>query len=62
MTTKGKSLTVTPVTSPSKSTSLTGSLGSGGTATIYAGGSFSITDTTPPGTYSGTMTVTVQYN
>lgn len=55
-------LTVTPAVSPVGSSTLTGALGSNGTATIYVGGSVPISDTTPPGQYSGTMTVTVQYN
>lgn len=33
-----------------------------GTQLLYAGGTFNITDTTVPGAYAGTLTVTVNYN
>lgn len=59
---KQTSLTVTPSTSPFGSATLTGALGANGSATISVGGSVSIRDTTPPGQYTGTATVTVQYN
>lgn len=62
MTYKSNHLTVTPTTSPFGSTTLTGALGTNGTAIINVGGSVPISDTTAPGQYSGTMTVTVQYN
>lgn len=62
MGTKGRSLTVTPTTSPSSVGTLGGSSGAPGTETVYVGGSFPISDTTPAGSYSGTVTITVQYN
>jgi hypothetical protein len=58
----GGSVTVTPSTFPSGAGTLGGSVGGAGSTTIYLGGSFPVTDTTPLGAYSGTLTITVQYN
>jgi len=41
---------------------LSGSLGSAGTATFGVGGSFAVTNTTVSGSYSGTFDVTAAYN
>lgn len=59
---KKTNLTVTPSTAPFGSAALTGALGANGSATISVGGSVAISDSTPPGQYTGTVTVTVQYN
>jgi hypothetical protein len=41
---------------------LSSSLGNGGSLAVAVGGSFPITASTPTGAYSGTFSVTVQYN
>lgn len=41
---------------------LSGGLGSAGTYRVFVGGSFTLSPTTPPGTYSGVLTVTADYN
>jgi hypothetical protein len=58
----GGTLLVTPSSSPSGAGALGGSVGGSGSTTIYVGGSFPISDTTPLGNYSGTLSITVQYN
>ena len=58
----GASLTVTPSTYPSGQATLGGVVGASGTTSVYVGGSFAISDTTTLGNYTGTLTVTVQYN
>lgn len=50
-------LTTTPLP-----TALSGSVGSAGTAGFFAGGDFTISNTTQTGAYSGTYDVTVAYN
>lgn len=62
LTSQGRSLSVTPSTIPSGSGLLSASAGSAGSSTVYVGGSFPVSDTTRPGTYTGTVTITVQYN
>jgi hypothetical protein len=44
------------------SPSLSGGLGGAGTYSFTIGGSFTITNTTPTGAYSGTLTVSLDYN
>lgn len=45
-----------------KTPSLTGKAGAAGTLTFGIGGSFGLSDTTKPGNYTGTFTVSVSYN
>ncbi len=58
------SLTVTTASTGGGVQTLNNSLGNGGTppTAITVGGSFPFSSTTPTGTYSGTISVTVQYN
>jgi Domain of unknown function (DUF4402) len=64
MTSGVNSLTVTTVSTGGGVQTLSSSLGNAGTppTAITVGGSFPISSTTPTGTYSGTFSVTVQYN
>ena len=62
LTSKGQSLTVTPSSDPSGSAGLAGFTGSGTSQAVYVGGSFILTDATSPGTYTGSVTIAVQYN
>jgi hypothetical protein len=55
-------LTVNLARNPSGNLTLSNALGATGTASLDIGGSFSISDTTPTGAYSGTFTVSVAYN
>jgi hypothetical protein len=58
----GGSLTVSTSTTASGSQVLSSALGSAGTYGFGVGGSFPLASTTAPGSYSGTFSVTVQYN
>jgi len=58
----GGSITVNLVRSATSGTLTGGSASAAGTATVGVGGNFNITKTTPPGAYTGTFTVTVDYN
>jgi len=58
----GGTLPVTPSTFPAGAGTLGGNVGSSGSTTIYLGGSFPVSDTTPLGAYTGTLAITVQYN
>jgi hypothetical protein len=60
--TGGGSLTVTTSTNATASETLGAALGSAGTDSFGVGGSLPVTSTTPLGTYTGTFSVTVQYN
>lgn len=63
MTRQGGSETLTVTLTKSAATgTLSGSLGSSGTATFGVGGSFAVASTTATGSYSGTFDVTVAYN
>lgn len=63
MTRQGGSETITVTLTKSAATgTLSGSLGSSGTATFGVGGSFSVASSTATGAYSGTFDVTVAYN
>jgi hypothetical protein len=55
-------LNLTGARNPGGNLTLSNALGSTGTASLDIGGSFSISDTTPTGAYSGTFTVSVAYN
>jgi hypothetical protein len=55
-------LPVTLARNPGGNLTLSNALGSTGVASLDIGGSFSISDTTPTGAYSGTFTVSVAYN
>ena len=57
-----ETLNVTTSNSVSSSPTLSNGLGKGGTYTFRVAGSFPLDSTTPLGTYTGTFTVTVQYN
>ena len=61
MTSGANTLAVTTSTSAATGT-LSGTLGSTGTATFGVGGAFNVTDTTPSGLYTGNLAVTVAYN
>jgi hypothetical protein len=50
------------LTGTATSGTLSGSLGADGTSSFGVGGSFDVSSSTATGTYSGTFTVTVQYN
>lgn len=56
------SITVTLTSSTPPATTLPGALGTSGSLPISIGGSFTLTATTPPGAYSGTVTVSADYN
>jgi len=58
----GGSLTVTTSTTATASQALSSALGSAGSYSFGVGGSLPITSTTTTGSYSGTFSVTVQYN
>ena len=64
MTSGANTLTVTTVSTGGGVQTLSGTLGNAGTppTAITVGGSFPISSTTATGTYSGTFSVTVQYN
>lgn len=64
MTSGANSLTVTTVSTGGGVQTLNSSLGNAGTppTAITVGGSFPFSSTTPTGSYSGTVSVTVQYN
>ena len=62
MSTTGGTVTVTLTTTASGSQSLSSALGSAGSFGFYVGGSLPVTPTTKDGNYTGTFTVTVQYN
>lgn len=63
MTRSGGSDTVTVnLVGTATSDTLSGSLGADGTNTFGVGGSFDVSNSTSTGAYSGTFTVTVQYN
>jgi hypothetical protein len=55
-------LTVTLTRAPAGNLTLTGSTGATGTAALDIGGSFAISSTTLVGDYSGSFTVSVNYN
>ncbi len=61
MTSGGDTFTVTLVASAATGT-LSGAIGSGGTATFGVGGNFTLPSTQASGQYSGTFTATVAYN
>jgi hypothetical protein len=61
MTSGANSLTVTLASSSATGT-ISGSLGSAGTATFGVGGSFPVSNTQASGNYTGTFTTTVTYN
>ena len=50
------------LTGTATSGTLSGSLGADGSSSFGVGGSFDVSSTTATGSYSGTFTVTVQYN
>lgn len=56
------SLTVTTAPNIGGAQTLGGALGSAGSLALRIGGSFNLNSTTPTGSYSGTIAVTVQYN
>ncbi|MFC3711870.1 DUF4402 domain-containing protein [Sphingoaurantiacus capsulatus] len=56
-----ETITVTPTTSAATGT-ISGTLGSAGTATFGVGGSFPVTNATVTGNYTGNFDVTVAYN
>lgn len=58
----GGSITVTTSNNASASPVLTSSVGNAGSYSFQVGGSFPVTSTTPLGAYSGTYSITVQYN
>lgn len=58
----GNTISVTPATLPSGTGMLSGSSGASGSQTVYVGGSFPVSNTTSAGTYTGTVSITVQYN
>jgi hypothetical protein len=58
----GPDITVTLTSSGAGAQTLSSALGSQGTKLFNVGGSFPITSATPVGSYSGTFTVTVDYN
>ncbi|HEX8570682.1 MAG TPA: DUF4402 domain-containing protein [Caulobacteraceae bacterium] len=60
--TGGGSLTVTTSTTATASQTLSAALGSAGSYSFGVGGSFPLTNTTQTGAYSGSFSVTVQYN
>lgn len=64
MTSGANSLSVTTLSAGGGLQTLTNALGGAGSnpTAIVVGGSFPISSTTPPGAYSGTYSVTVQYN
>lgn len=63
MTRAGGSETITVTLTRSATTgTLSGSLGSAGTATFGVGGSFAVSPTTASGSYSGSFDATVAYN
>ncbi len=55
-------LTVTTIPSVSGTQVLSGTLGAAGALTVKVGGSFGLSTSTASGTYTGTISVTVQYN
>ncbi|MCA3256143.1 MAG: DUF4402 domain-containing protein [Alphaproteobacteria bacterium] len=61
MTSGGNNLVVT-LSSAAATGTISGSLGTPGTATVNVGGSFPITNTTVSGNYTGNFNVTVAYN
>lgn len=62
MTSGANSLTVTTLSTGSGVQALSSTLGNAGSLAVAVGGSFPITASTPTGAYSGTFSVTVQYN
>lgn len=62
MTGPGGDVSVTTSATGSGSQTLSGSIGSAGTLSPTVGGSFSLPSTLAPGSYTGTFSVTVQYN
>lgn len=63
MTRQGGSETISVNLTPSAASgTISGSLGSAGSATFGVGGSFSVSSTTASGSYSGTFDATVAYN
>lgn len=56
------SVTVTTSSTGSGSQVLSGAIGSSGTATVSVGGTLPLSSSTAAGTYTGTLTVTTQYN
>jgi hypothetical protein len=58
----GTSLTVTPTLSTASPATLSGSGGGAGSLPVGVGGVFTLSSTTPLGTYTGTFTVTAAYN
>lgn len=56
------SLSVNLTSSTPASATLPGALGAAGSLPISIGGSFTLTPATPPGAYSGTVTVSADYN
>jgi hypothetical protein len=62
MTGPGPALTVTLTPTASGSQTLSSAAGSAGTLSFGVGGSFPISSTTTTGAYSGSYTITVQYN
>ncbi len=61
MTSGANTITVTPSASAATGT-LSGTIGSSGTATFGVGGSFTIANTQATGSYTGTFSATVAYN
>lgn len=57
----GDSLTVNLTSGLGSQTTLSGSLGGAGSATLYVGGDFTLASTTPTGQYTGTFQVDVAY-
>lgn len=55
-------LTVTTIPSVSGTQTLSGTLGAAGALTVNVGGSFELSTSTASGTYTGTISVTAQYN
>ena len=62
MSTTGGTVTVSLTTTASGSQTLSSALGSAGSLGFYVGGTLPVTSTTKDGNYTGTFTVTVQYN
>jgi hypothetical protein len=55
-------ITITPETDLTSSPALGGAINSQGTLPVYVGGAFTLYSNTPVGSYSGSVTVTADYN
>lgn len=62
MTSGANTLTVTTATNAAGAPALSGALGASGTYSFGVGGSVAITSATPPAAYTGSFSVTAQYN